>query len=149
MEKPKKKTLSQMWDDEFDRIQKFKAKGREEGLIYITKEPPKPQEITQKDIDALRRITPDASKSVRYRSAETIDLYTPSNAVTLETGVASSGGTVEAGVGIRHGRLPTKSDEEKEFTALRSTLKRRVEGAEKRGYIFDDTTKDLIGIVIV
>lgn len=144
MEKPKKKTLSQIWDEEFDRIQKFKSKGREEGIVYITKEPPKPQEVTQKHIDDLRRITPETSKSVKYRSSEEIDLYTPSNAITLETGGASYGGTVDAGVGIRHGRLPTKSDEEKEFTALRNRLKRRVEGAEKRGYIFDDTTKDLI-----
>lgn len=144
MQKPKKKTLSQMWDDEYERIKKFKGKGIEEGIIYITKEPPKPQEVTQKDIEELRRITPETSRSVRYRSADAIDLYTPSNAITLETGGASSVGTVDAGVGIRHGRLPTKSDEEKEYTELKNRLKRRVEGAEKRGYIFDDTIKDIL-----
>lgn len=143
MEKPKKKTLSQMWDDEILRIRKFKNKGMEEGILYTAKIPKKPEQISQKDIDELRQITPDTVKTVRYRSADAIDLYTPSNTALLETRGSSSSGTVVAGVGIRYGHSPTKSDEEKEFTALRYKLKMRIEAAEERGYVFDDTTKEL------
>lgn len=104
--KPQKprKTLSELWDIELDRIKTMRKQAIDDGFILSAPTPQKPEKVTREDVKKIKQITYEDMRPVKFRTEQKSQLK------SIQPRPISASPSVDAGEfssGLRPNNLPT------------------------------------------
>lgn len=146
--KPQKprKTMSDLWDEEVNRIDRMKRKAIEDGYIINAPVGEKPEKVTKSDLQRLRSITEQSVTKLKFANRNQFSDTATEKYKTINydfSGILENVESLESYINKYKANIGM-SDDEAYYYAKLKRISDTIEEAEKRGFEFDKTFKTKI-----